>query len=229
MRRYAPLLWRYLLPLVVISVVCLGLTREKAPDLPTYDLEAFERRTPYRYIGCFSRDFNDLNALQLKAAGVVGIRPCRTREEVRTHRELVQVTDTKGVTIDELTHSEPYLVPAAARLLEDIGDSFVSRLERDRMPLYRLIVTSVTRTEEDVRSLRRGNANATTHSTHMYGTTFDLSWKRFEKVDPQDPRQISPDELKHVLAGVLRTYQKEGRCYIKHERLQACFHLTVRR
>lgn len=228
-REYAPFLLRYLLPLVVITAVCLGLMHEEAPLLPSYDIEAFGRRTPYSYIGSFNRDFNDLNDLQLSSASVVGIRPCRTREEVRQHKKLVPVSDSKGIIIDELTHSEPYLVPEAARLLEDLGESFVMRLQRDRMPLYRLVVTSITRTEEDVRALRRGNANASAKSTHMYGTTFDVSWKRFEKVDPEDPREIAPDELKHLLASVLRTYQKEGRCYIKHERLQACFHMTVRK
>lgn len=34
----------------------------------------------------------------------------------------------------------------------------------------------------------------------MHGTTFDLSWKRFDKVDPNDPRSLEPDELKHLLA-----------------------------
>ena len=227
-RGIAAFLLLYLLPLLLIAaagVILFGIRGDRSA--PIYDLEAFEARKPYRYIGSFNRDFGDLNALQLKAAASIGIKPAATRSELRSRRGLVSVTESPTLTIDRLTHSQALLVPEAASLLREIGERFSGRLAEDRMPLYSVIVTSVTRSDEDVRSLRKGNGNASDNSTHAYGTTFDISWKRFHKTDPLDPRDIPPEELKHLLAIVLDELHDEGRCYIKHERLQACFHITA--
>jgi hypothetical protein len=92
-------------------------------------------------------------------------------------------------------------------------------------------VTSVLRTEEDVARLRRFNGNATENSCHLYGTTFDICYNRYETVeDPDGPRrrEVRNDTLKYVLSEVLRDMRQQGRCYIKYEVKQGCFHMTVR-
>ena len=96
----------------------------------------------------------------------------------------------------------------------------------------RIIVTSVLRTEKDVKRLRRRNTNASSNSTHAYGTTFDISWKRFQKVEDEDGRpmqDVGADTLKLVLAEVLRDLRRADRCYVKYEIKQACFHITTRK
>lgn len=191
-------------------------------------MEPYLSRTPYRYRGSFSRDFNDLNDLQLIAASKIGIPPAATREEVARHPRLRPLDCSDYITIDPLTHSQAIMVPEANEFLKEIGAAFMNRLSEDQLPLYRPILTSATRTREDINKLRRGNGNASENSTHMYGTTFDLSWKRFDKVDHADPRTLEPDELKHLLAIVLKEFHSQGRCYIKHEKQQACFHITTR-
>ncbi len=218
----------YLMPLCVLAaggVMLFG--RERVPDLPVYDMDAMESHRPYTYIGSFNRDFADLNDLQLEAAKRIGIRPAATRAELRTRDGLVPVSESTSLTIDRLTHSEALLVPQAAVLLNEIGAKFTSVLSDAHLPLYSIIVTSITRADEDVQKLRRGNGNASDNSTHAYGTTFDISWRRFQKVDPNDPRNLSEEELKHLLAIVLADFHDAGRCYIKHERYQACFHITT--
>lgn len=67
------------------------------------------------------------------------------------------------------------------------------------------------------------------NSAHRYGTTFDISWVRYTKIDEKDTLNIDNDRLKMVLASVLRDQRKADRCYIKHERKQGCFHITVRK
>ena len=128
----------------------------------------------------------------------------------------------------DLTHSIPFLVPSAAKLLADISQNFRDSLYSKDLPLYRLYLTSVTRTDDDITGLTRRNINATDNSAHRYGTTFDISWKRFDQVDADTLREVSPDRLKLVLAQVLFDLKNEERCYVKHERKQACFHITVR-
>ena len=220
----------YLVPLLILFVVGYILYHgPKVPELPVYDMAAFEAHSPYRYIGSFNRDFNDLNDLQLSAAKKIGVKPASTRSELRNRDNLISVQESSTLSIDPLTHSQALLVPEAAVLLNEIGAKFTKTLADDRLPLYSIIVTSVTRTDEDVTDLRKGNGNASDNSTHVYGTTFDISWRRFHKVDPFDPRDLSPDELKHLLAIVLDSFHEAGRCYIKHERYQACFHITTRK
>jgi hypothetical protein len=88
-------------------------------------------------------------------------------------------------------------------------------------------VSSVLRTDADVKKLSRSNINASKRSVHCYGTTVDISYKRFVKHDDEG-KDASTVHLKAVLAEVLRDLKKSGRCYVKHEVKQACFHITVR-
>lgn len=229
-----PVVTHYYLPLVAMTLLAtllISLTPPTEPPAPapetgSYSIVPGER--PYRYIGSFRRDFNDLNPVQLEAAQSLGITPAECRDDLLRIDRLVPLKETAGLKLDDLTHSVPLLVPEAARLAQEIGAAFRYQLEADGQPLYRPIVTSVTRTAEDMDKLRQRNGNASLNSTHCYGTTLDISWQRYDKIDPEDPRTIEPEELKHLLARVLRAFHEDGRCYIKHERKQACFHITVR-
>lgn len=83
-----------------------------------------------------------------------------------------------------------------------------------------------------MKRLRRRNTNASSNSAHSYGTTFDISWKRFEKVEDEDGRplqDVSADTLKLVLSEVLRDLKQNGECYVKYELKQGCFHITSRK
>ena len=98
------------------------------------------------------------------------------------------------------------------------------------IPLHKLIVTSVMRTKDDVRKLRTRNGNATENSCHLYGTTFDICYNRYKTVADPDGPQLRPtrnDTLKWVLSEVLRDFREQGRCHIKYEVKQGCFHITV--
>ena len=181
----------------------------------------------------YKRSFGDLNAVQLKSAKAIGISPVASREEAeKLKKKLVEIGPCDYYDMDSLTHSIPYLVPRASELLEAIGVNFLFSLENKGLNPNKVIVTSVTRTKEDVKRLRRTNGNASMNSCHFYGTTFDISWKRFTKVEDPDGRpmqDVSADTLKLVLAEVLRDLKKEERCYVKYELKQGCFHITARK
>ena len=63
---------------------------------------------------------------------------------------------------------------------------------------------------------------------HCYGTTVDVTYKRFQRLD-DDADETSQAKLKAVLGEVLRDLKAQGRCYVKHEVKQACFHITARK
>lgn len=196
--------------------------------LPSCKSERKELK-PITYIGSYNRDFNDLNDLHIDAAQRIGIDPVSSREEAKKiSRKLVEIETCDEYELDKLTHSIPFLVPEAAKLIEEIGNNFNEQLKELNAPEYKIIVTSVTRTEKDVKKLKKRNGNASNNSAHLYGTTFDVSWVRFKKIDESDTLNIPQDKLKMVLAGVLKDLRKQDRCYIKHERRQGCFHITAR-
>ena len=179
----------------------------------------------------FKNTFPDENDVQLIAADKNGVRPPKDRAEAE-HRlsDLVYVGANPYFYVDNLMQSIPYLVPKASMLLQDIGKSFYDSLYVKGIPLHQIIVTSVLRTDEDVARLKQFNHNATENSCHRYGTTFDICYNRYKtvSVDAEPRRQVRNDSLKWVLSEVLRDKREAGRCYIKHEVKQGCFHITVR-
>lgn len=184
-------------------------------------------RIRLRPIGHLRRLFNDSNHVHLDAARTLGIRPVGRMTDVwHITRPLVPVVSCADFFVDSLRHSYPYLVPEAARLLHDIGVAFNDSLAARGGGSYRLKVTSLLRTPATVRRLRRVNRNASGESSHVYGTTFDISYSRFICDSVTVARTF--EDLKNLLGEVLLDFKNDGRCYVKMERRQACFHITAR-
>jgi len=174
--------------------------------------------------------FNDLQLKQHATASRIGLpRPPKDRADAASMRKsLMEITTNENYIVDSLTHSVPYLIPSAKRELDAIGAEWADILSRNGLPHYRFYVTSVLRTQEDVKYLQRsGNINSTTQSCHCYGTTFDLAYMRYDKVT-RTHMYMHEDNLKLVLGQVLLNHQRAGKIYVKYEWKQSCFHITVR-
>lgn len=175
-------------------------------------------------------EFNDLNPEQLATAEMLGIDPISDRETITALNlkdKLMDISQLHFLNMSEqMTHSVPYLIPRAARLINHISESFRDSLSVKGYKPYNLVVTSVLRTEEDLSRLRRSNGNASANSCHRYGTTFDISYRRF--FDPSTKTDVEDERLKHILSEVLRDYHDKALCYIKYEYKQSCFHITCR-
>ena len=185
--------------------------------------------TPYANpVGSYREVFNDSNYRQYEAAERIGIDPIEELyQTVHTKRPIVKMESGQNFKIDSLTHSFPYLVPEAAQLLDEIGEAFRDSIAlRGGDPSHRIIVTSLLRTPHSVKKLRRVNRNAVDSSTHVFGTTFDISWNHFDVPDSVQP--INFQILKGILAEVLLAKRQEGKCYVKYEHKSPCFHITVR-
>lgn len=178
-----------------------------------------------RGVNNYREAFPDSQAVQIMAAEKWGVRPVKNREDAeRRKKELVYVGSNPYYHVDPLYSSIPYLVPRAAVLLQDIGQAFYDSLYVKGVSFNQFIVTSVLRSESDVVKLRRRNGNATERSCHLFGTTFDICYNRYHPVT----QPVRDDTLKWVLCEVLRDMREQGRCYIKYEVKQGCFHMTVR-
>ncbi len=177
-------------------------------------------------LGRLAEVFNDSNYRQYAYAEKLGIEPITDLAKAyHTRRPMVKVGTNSDYVVDELTHSLPYLVPEASNLLSAIGRNFQDSLKAKGKARYKIHVTSLLRTPATVKKLRRVNINATDSSTHQFGTTFDISYHRFQCLDYNN--QLSEEALKNVLAEVLYDLRKEGRCLVKFEIKTGCFHVTA--
>lgn len=183
-------------------------------------------RIPIYFRGNLKEIFNDSNKYQYAAAELNGLKPISDLgSSYFTTQPVVKITSSEYYEIDSLKHSLPYLVPKAARLLKDIGRNFIDSLARRGADGYRIRVTSLLRTPQSVRRLRRVNRNAVDSSTHQFGTTFDISFTRFHCLDSS--RTIHDGDLKNLLAEVLLDMRRQQRCLVKYEAKGGCFHITV--
>lgn len=177
--------------------------------------------------GTLGRVFADSNKFHIEAAESHGIRPLHTLGDVwEQGTRLERLRTCEAYYLDELTHSLPYLTPRAHRLLTDIGLAFRDSLDSRGGGYYRIKVTSVLRTPALVKKLRRRNRNAVDTSAHLYATTFDISYLKFICDSTDIPR--TQEDLKNLLAEVIEAERRRGRCFVKYERKQSCFHITAR-
>lgn len=197
-----------------------------------YDSNGKLKRHRIYSVPDFSSTFPDSNQTHLATAVRLGVKPVKDRTQAEARKkELVFVASNPYFYVKRLYNSIPYLVPRAAVLLEHIGRTFYDSLAIKGIPLNTIMVTSLLRTEEDVINLRRYNGNASPNSTHRYGTTFDIAYNKYRMVqDPALPkvRPVRDDTLKYVLSEVLNDARKQGLCYVKYEKKQGCYHITVR-
>ena len=178
----------------------------------------------------FGNTFPDQQDVQILAATKHGVKPVQNRLEAENSKgKLVYVGSNPFFYVDKLNNSIPYLVPRASVLLQDIGRAYFDSLQIKGIPLHKIIVTSILRTKDDVVKLRTRNSNATENSCHLYGTTFDVCYNRYKTVQTtsEPRREVRNDSLKWVLSEVLRDMRQNGRCLVKYEVKQGCFHITV--
>lgn len=196
-----------------------------------FDKEGKEVKHRIFSVPHFGNTFPDQQDVQIVAATQHGVSPVRNREDAEHRKEeLVYVASNPYFYVDKLNNSIPYLVPRASVLLQDIGRAYFDSLQIKGIPLHKIIVTSILRTEEDVEKLRTRNGNATQNSCHLYGTTFDICYNRYKTVQTSKVtrRQVRNDSLKWVLSEVLRDMRENNRCLVKYEVKQGCFHITVK-
>lgn len=203
-----------------------GCTQQQSqPEIIEDNLVAYPGRTfNYRI------KFNDMQMKQHAVASVIGLsRPPKDRDDAASMRkQLVEIKTNDNYIVDSLTHSVPFLIPSAKHELDSIGEEWADILKRNNLPHYRFYVTSVLRTQEDIKYLQKsGNINSVTQSCHCYGTTFDLAYMRYNKVT-RTRDYMHEDNLKLVLGQVLLNHQRAGKIFVKYEAKQSCFHVTVR-
>ena len=133
--------------------------------------------------------------------------------------KLVLINEGAGYEVMELTHSHPYVTPYSKIILEELGIAFQTLTDSESF----FTLTSVTRTPDQQKSLRKKNRNATSGvSSHSYGASFDISYIRLN-----GKKRFSRSTQKK-LEKILTEFQDANKIFFIKERKQSCFHVTVR-
>lgn len=159
-----------------------------------------------------------------------GIKTCKNESDIRKlirQRELFKVRSNRLFLVADLKDSYPYSTRGSRKLLREIGRRFDNKIEEYGLQGSKFIVTSITRTTDNVRDLKKTNGNVSDNSPHMNGNAFDISYAHFSL---KKLVVTSCDEwyLKEALAEVITELRKEKRCWATYEKNQGCFHIVSR-
>lgn len=122
-----------------------------------------------------------------------------------------------------------FLVPKARQLLLEITDAFMRRKSNTCLWEFRPCITSLLRT---VSVNAPNNPNSTSQSSHLHGTTFDISYISFYDSNGNFAglSELELNYLKETLACVVEDFRSQGRCYKTLERgtQSNCIHVVCR-
>jgi len=170
-------------------------------------------------------NFNERNSIHILASKKSSLHsPIKKEIGIKKYlknKSLIPLKDGEGYIIDKMPYSYPFLTAKTISFIEALGMEFKTACELSHLPCRPFIITSALRTKETVNKLQSINPNAIKGSTHLYGCTFDIAWSRFGYGN--DPDQ----EMLDLLIPCLKNMQNKGKCRIKFERNQACFHITA--
>lgn len=176
------------------------------------------------------RDKNDVQLLHARLTGLK--KPFESDSafdsQIRNYlikNELIELKDNRLYHIKPLNHSHPYLIPEAVDMVNEIAFRFQKKLDEQKLGHYCFFLTSLLRTAQTQKKLSRRNRNATENSTHLYGTTVDISYKDFYNLDNDSTE--AKWEVVQALTQTLVEMRQECKILAVKERKQSCFHMTT--
>lgn len=157
------------------------------------------------------------------------VLPQRTADIRFAYRKgkLSLITETDGYFVDTMYYSYAFALPYVKSFIDELSERFQQKLKHTDLFGTRFSVTSLLHTKASVQRLKKKNRNAIEHSTHLHGTTFDVSYRSFLNAQ----KVLNSGEIAHlkeVLATCLYELRAEQKCWVKYEIYQTCFHVVVR-
>lgn len=211
--------------LLSMSLLLIGLILYYRPylikNVPIKKIDCSFENIPNR-----SHKLNDKLSTYIDYASKNGIKKCKTKSEFKD-RELIKIIETEHYVVAPLTSSYPYLSTSGKALLDSIGYRFGNKLKNTPYEGVKLVLSSLTRTEESVKGLMKWNSNAVKNSPHLYGGTFDIKYKSFYKPFTY-LSACNKTQLESILAEVLLELKQENLCWVLKEKKHPCFHVVSR-
>jgi hypothetical protein len=178
----------------------------------------------------YSRKLRDMLSDYIGQSSISGISKCKDKRELlrkAVKREVLHIRDSKGYVVEDLSYSYPYLTKEGKALLKEIGRRFRKKISGTRLRGSDFKITSMTRTTENLKKLRKSNSNASENTPHYYGNAFDISYARFS-AKKWFVTDCDKYYLKEALAEVIWQLKQEKKCWATYEINQGCFHVVAR-
>jgi hypothetical protein len=193
--------------------------------LPYFDNRCLEYRQKD-----YSRKLNDrinVYSAEAKRKGIVACKDDNDLNNRIAQGKLVKVKSCTHYLVEDMDYGSPYLTGESKALLAEIAERFRKKVSEKGLKGVRIIVTSMTRKTEVIKSLRLSNVNSSVNSPHLYGNAFDISYKRF-RVRKFSLTNCDGKYLKDALGEVIYQLREENKCWATYERMQNCFHVVAR-
>jgi hypothetical protein len=213
-----------LIAIVLLSVTFIPKSHRKAMKL------YFSEECVDKYQQVYSKKLNDRIVDYIDQSKLKGIKPCADENDITTMfvtGELSKIKAGRRYLFGDMDNSYPYLTRNSKKLLNEISRRFRKNLKEDNLWRTKFIITSMTRTTENVQELSKSNINVSENSPHMYGNAFDISYSSF-KIGKRHITECDEWYLKEALAEVISGLRDEKRCWATYEKSQGCYHVVCR-
>lgn len=140
---------------------------------------------------------------------------------------LKHVSSGESYHVDAMTHSKPLLTKKGQKILNTVANDFQRSLEAKGYKKKKIVITSMTRSIESQKRLSKENVNAASKSAHLYGSTFDISYRQFKSVSKSRGKEPSDAVLVQTLEDTLTKLKNKGSLVGIKEYKQLCFHVTA--
>lgn len=182
------------------------------------------------YQQVFSRKLNDRIPDYIDNARLTGIEKCNDEADIArrvSSGQLFRVRSGRSYRVEKMAHSYPYLTRDSKKLLKEIEKKFRRKVRQDGLMGSGFIITSMTRTTGNLKSLGKKNTNASDNSPHLNGNAFDISYARF-LFKKLHITECDKWYMKEALAEVIWKLRVEKKCWATYEKSQGCFHIVSR-
>ena len=214
------------LSIFIISAICIIFV----PKVNRSAFFSFFSRECRNYQQVFSRKLNDRIPDYIDKARVTGIEKCTDAADIAkriSSGHLFRVRSGRSFKVEKMAHSYPYLTRDSKKLLNELAKRFRKKVRKDGLMGSGFIITSMTRTTGNLKSLGRKNINASDNSPHLNGNAFDISYARFKFIKLY-VTECDKWYMKEALAEVIWKLREEKKCWATYEKSQGCFHIVSR-
>jgi len=163
--------------------------------------------------------FNDYPIVHELAYLADGIKPQSSFTELDKLKQkgiLVELKSNDKYIIRKSVASKPYVTISTKKFIEQLAVNYKKKCVSQKTTYHPFTITSMTRSKESVKELRKHNKNAIRNSVHLKGKTFDVSYRAFHG---------NPIALKAFI-NTLKDLKAQNKCFVKHEN-NGCLHITV--
>ena len=179
-----------------------------------------------------SSGMNQRNAYHLKEGACIAKNnrlnlPQKKLSQLSSVPGLKHVSSSASYHLDDMTASKPLLTNQAIQILSTIANDFQKRLEAKGYKKKKIVITSMTRSVESQQRLSKTNINAASKSAHLYGSTFDIAYHKFQSVSNSVGKEPSEAILVQTLEETLVYFKKKESLVGIKEYKQPCFHITA--